>query len=142
MWKTRYWNDIRRTEPQSKAERQHKTRFGRYWAEGTGSWTGAKGHPLWFPYAAPPPRVGAAAPRRWAAEPPGLRPYGLRPYELKRLQALASLLIANELQLSDNPFTSQRLRDQIVHILERRRHSGSLFQDKAEPTAAQFARGI
>jgi len=48
----------------------------------------------------------------------------------------------DRLRLSNDPCAKQRLRDLKVHILERRRHSGSLFQDKAEPPAAQFARGV
>src|SRR5262245_32864921 len=55
------------------AEKPPSNRFGRYWTEGTGSRRGDRGRPLWF-RTAPPPRVGAASPRRWAAEPPpGLR---------------------------------------------------------------------
>jgi hypothetical protein len=48
------------------------------------------------------------------------------------------------LKLSDDRFNSQRIRDLKTHILERRRHSGSLFYDKDRATlsAAQFARGI
>jgi len=44
--------------------------------------------------------------------------------------------------LSDDPHNYQRLRDLRAHIYERRRHSGSLFQDKERPTPAQFARGV
>jgi hypothetical protein len=45
-------------------------RFGQYWTNGTWSWTGDKEHQLWFPYAAPPPRIGKEAPNRWAAKQP------------------------------------------------------------------------
>ena len=45
-------------------------RFGQYWTNGTWSWTGDKEHQLWFPYAAPPPRIGKGAPNRWAAKQP------------------------------------------------------------------------
>src|SRR5262245_44988286 len=141
MRKSRYWNDIRRTKPEIEIEKRHATRFGRYWAEGTGSWTGDKGCPLWFPHAGPPPRVGAAAPRRWAAEPQGPRPYGPRPYELRLVLIDQSKAITDQLKLSNNLFTLQRLRDFRMHIFERRRHSGSLFLDKEKLTAAQFARG-
>jgi hypothetical protein len=66
----------------------------------------------------------------------------LRPYEYKWAQALASRLITDQLRLSNDRYNYRHLRDHKAHILERRRHSGSLFQDKAEPSAAQFARGV
>src|SRR5262249_30898354 len=82
--------------------------------------------------------VGTAAPKRWSAEAPG----GLRPHEYKQALALASRVVTDRLHLSNDRCNYRRLRDLKQHILERRRHSGSLFQDKAEPTAAEFARGV
>src|SRR5262245_47205300 len=80
-------------------------------------------------------------PNRWAAEPAGERPYGLRPYELKQRQTIISAFVTDQIGLSDDPLSYQRLRDLKVHILERRRHSGSLFKN-GHNTAAQFARGV
>jgi hypothetical protein len=80
-------------------------------------------------------------PNRWAAEPAGERPYGLRPYELKQRQTIISAFVTDQMGLSADPLSYQRLRDLKAHILERRRHSGSLFKN-GHNTAAQFARGV
>ena len=53
-----------------KPNKGQAARFGQYWTNGTWSWTGDKEHQLWFPYAAPPPRIGKGAPNRWAAKQP------------------------------------------------------------------------
>jgi len=154
--KTRYWTVIRRTEPESRAERQHKTKFGRYWTvdkvpprKGRLYTTHQSPYDpkpgyvgIWKGRTAPPPRVGSAAPRQWAAEPQGLRPYGLPPYKLREELIDQSKAITDKLKLSNDPFNLQRIRDLKAHILERRRHSGSLFQDRDRPTAVQFARGV
>jgi hypothetical protein len=128
------------------AEAQQQTRFGSHWVvqrvkrpnkrkyETTQSpydpkWgltMSGRANKFWPFRTAMPPRIGSAAPNRWAAEPEGvLRPYGLRPYE-KQL-ALASMQVAP--RLSDDPYALQRLRDLRTHIAERARHSGSAFQD-------------
>src|SRR5262249_15623245 len=129
------------------AEARHSTKFGQHWAGSRPRPSGRSYTILRSPYdpapgwngrTAFPPRVGPAAPGRWPAEAPD----GLRPYKYKEEQENASRAVTDRLRLSDDPYSDQRLRDLKVHILERRRHSGSWFQDKAEPTAAQFARGV
>lgn len=159
-----YWAEIRRSRPEREAEARHSTskrnRFRQYWADGTRSRTASRSNPLWFPYAAPPPRVSvsylrygilgtverrtaSAASNRWSAEAPGLRPYGLRPYKRKWQQAIASRVITDRLRLSDDPFNYQRLRDLKAHILERRRESGAAFQDNQwDPKSPECQRGI
>jgi hypothetical protein len=72
---------------------------------------------------------------RWAAEPPGDRPYGPRSHEIKQAQALASVLLAPRIT------EASRLRDQRRHILERRRESGAAFQD-GHSSSAERARGV
>jgi hypothetical protein len=135
------------------SEAQQSTRFGQHWVEDgppRPNWRRAytvKQSPYdpksnWNGFTAFPPRVGAAAPERWPAEAPGLRPHGLRPYEVKWLRGIASRTITDRMRLSNDPYNYQRLRDLKAHILERRRHSGSLFRDREAPTSAQFARGI
>jgi len=52
-------------------------RFGEYWANGTRSWIGDR-EPLWFPYGAPAPRIGIAAPKRWADQPVEIPPFKWR----------------------------------------------------------------
>jgi hypothetical protein len=79
---------------------------------------------LWLGLTAPPWRIGPWAPDRWPAK----QPIELPPFEFKRAQALASLLVANGLRLSNDPCAKQRLRDVRAHRLERRRHSGSYFR--------------
>lgn len=102
---------------------------------------------IWRGRTAPPPRIGLAAPKRWAAEADIERPYGPRPYEVQRARAVASWFITDQLRLSNDRCSDQRLRDQKAHILERRRESGALFQGAqwpraAEPKLAHHARGI
>jgi hypothetical protein len=86
------------------------------------------------------PKRTVVRPNRWAAEPPGERPYGLRPYELKEKQALASAVETATLRLTDN----QWLRDLRKHLQERSRESGAAFQDalRKHLTAAEYARGV
>src|SRR5262249_8179239 len=129
------------------AEARHSTKFGQHWAGSRPRPSGRSYTILRSPYdpapgwngrTAFPPRVGPAAPGRWPAEAPD----GLRPYKYKEEQENASRAVTDRLRLSDDPQSYQRLRDHKAHLLERRRHSGSCFQDKAEPTAAQFARGV
>jgi hypothetical protein len=111
---------------------EYSTKFGQYWTNGTRSRTGSAGHPFWFPYAAPPPRVGPSAPRRWAAEPESERPYGLRPYELKWQQAIASAVITDQLRLSNDPCSYERLRDLKAHIAEQRRARSGYYWAEME----------
>jgi len=145
-----YWVEIARSRPEREAEARHSTTFGKHWAGSRQRPNGRSytihqspydpepGVGIWQGCTAPPPRIGPAAPKRWPAEAPD----GLRPYEYKWAQALASRLITDQLRLSNDRCNYRHLRDHKAHILERRRHSGSLFQDKAEPSAAQFARGV
>jgi hypothetical protein len=65
-------------------------------------------------------------------------PAGAPPFVLKRAQALASLVVTDQLRLSNDPYSYQRLRDFKIHIYERKRHSGALFQDKENPTKHQL----
>jgi hypothetical protein len=93
---------------------------------------------IWRGRTALPPRVGKAAPKRWPAHQPGETPL----YVLKRCQTIASLVVTDQLRLSNDPYTYQRLRDFKIHIHERKRHSGALFQDRQGLTPAQYARGV
>src|ERR1700756_4655474 len=137
-----------RPREQREAEAQHETRFGLYWTSSRQRPSGRSYTIDRSPYDPEPgwdgrpPRVGPAAPNRWAAEAPELRPHGLRPHERHWQRAVASRVITDRLRLSDDPYSDQRLRDLRVHILERRAHSGSLFQDGDDPTRAEFAHGI
>jgi len=140
-----YWQAIRRDPEQNQYEREQATRYGPYWADGTRFLTGERGldyFPAW------PSRIGASAPRRW----PAFQPEETPPYVLRFYHEIASLALTDEPRVSDDPCSLQRLRDLKAHILERRRHSGSLFQDTAwidgqirhqrEPLRSKLARGI
>src|SRR5262249_38112167 len=146
-----YWTEIRRTKAESEAERRQTTKFGPHWAVDKverplgrayttrqSPYDPESGVGIWKGRTAPPPRIGTAAPKRWPAEAPD----GLRPYEYKQALALASRVVTDRLRLSNDRCNYRRLRDLKQHILERRRHSGSLFRDRDRPTAAQFARGV
>src|SRR5262249_37557735 len=129
-----YWIEMARSRPEREAERQHETRFGPYWAVDKVKRPNGRSYTtcqspydpepgyagIWKGRTAPPPRIGAAAPKRWPAEAPGLRPHGLRPYEHKWALVLASRVVTDRLRLSNDRFNLQRHRDLRVHILERR----------------------
>src|SRR5262249_14966104 len=142
-----YWVEIA-SRPAREAEARHSTKFGRHWVGSRPRPSGRSYTTCQSPYDPEPgyagiwkgrtASVGKAARGRWAAEPPGVRPYGLRPYKCREELETQSKVVTDRLNLSDDPHSLQRIRDLKVHILERRRHSGSYFQDKAEPTAAQF----
>jgi hypothetical protein len=153
-----YWIEIVRDRRSGRreVEAQQTTRFEKHWVVvgAPKRPNGRSGVGIWRGWTAPPPRIGLAAPKRWAVEPDQpdknsvnrwrskWRPYGPRPYELKWRQTIESKVITDRLRLSNDPYNYQRLRDLKAHILERRRHSGSLFRDREAPTSAQFARGI
>jgi hypothetical protein len=162
-----YWAEIARNRLDREAEARHSTKYGQYWAGSRhrpngraytlsqspydavnnfeGQRWGSAAHPVRFDIVICQSRRTRVLPalRRWAAEPPGLRPYGLRPYERKWQQAIASRVVTDRLRLSDDPYNYQRLRDLKAHILECRRESGSLFQDTPwDPKSAECARGI
>ena len=96
---------------------------------------------------APPWRIGLWAPRQWAAEPPGLRPYGLREYEKQHRKAVASLIAAPQITETQH---IRDLRDQIYDTEIRqkfgdtrnvrhwhRRRAGGLWL-----LSPRFARGV
>src|SRR5262249_30420944 len=153
-----YWVEIARSRPEREreAERQHETRFGPYWAVNKVKRPNGRSYTtrqspydpepgyagIWKGRTAPPPRIGAAAPKRWPTEAPD----GLRPHEYKWAQVLASRLITDRLRLSGDRYNCQRLRDLRAHIHERACFSGAAFQnEKKWPKKfpnTKFARGI
>jgi hypothetical protein len=69
---------------------------------------------------------------------------GSPPYKVRWLYELASRYVTDSLKLSNDKCARQRIKDFIIHIKERQRHSGALFQDRdrQDLTPSQFARGI
>jgi hypothetical protein len=115
-----------RTRPRSwiEAESAHQTRFGKYWTTGTGSipepgTVGIKygslriSEPPWQGVTAPPWRVGASAPRRWADAPAEIPPFVVTAYHV--------LLAPEPVRITE----SQSIRDHLAHIRERARESGA-----------------
>jgi hypothetical protein len=103
------------------AEAAHHTKFGSYWVVRTApKWSSAErrrgrrlgSEPgyigLWRGWTAPPPRVGPAAPNRWADTPAGVPPFVVAAYHA---------LIAPGMRVTDG----QRIRDHIAHIREQGR---------------------
>jgi hypothetical protein len=154
-----YWAEIvpaRRSQGQREAEAHHNTRFGRHWSvlnaparppSRQRSYTTmrspydpAPGVGLWNGWTAPPPRIGDAAPARWADTPAGVPPFVVKWY-----QAVASRVVTDQLSLSNDPHSYQRLRDLKAHIHERRVESGAAFQDvekqQGQFPCSKYARG-
>ena len=153
-----YWVEIVRSRParEREAERRQTTRFGPYWAVDKVKRPNRRSYTtrqspydpkpgyvgIWEGRTAPPPRIGAAAPKRWPAEAPD----GLRPYEYKDEQENASGAVTDRLRLSNDRSNLQRLRDHKVHIRERAVESGAAFQNKkkrrGEFPSPKYAHGI
>lgn len=92
---------------------------------------------LWKGGTSPPPRVGPAAPRRWAAEQPVETP----PYLVMRARIFEAAIAAVMSRISEDPLSRTRLRDLRVHIVEQARESGLAFLD-GHSTRTEFAKGV